>query len=102
MTALRELREETGLVPSSLHETRLEVPHAEEEGFLSVFLAFVEPSQRVVLNYEHSDFRWLSADGVKALIPSQTHGSIDAIEAMVASASLEGAVRVWPEPDPGA
>lgn len=96
-TALRELREETGLVPVSLHKTRLKAPHAEERGFLSVFLAFVGGSAEVVLNYEHDEFQWLSADGVKSLIPVQTHRSIDAIEELIGSSSLEGAVRVWPE-----
>jgi dATP pyrophosphohydrolase len=60
-TALRELREETGLVPVSLYKTQLEAPHVEERGFLSVFLAFVEESAEVVLNYEHDAFKWLSA-----------------------------------------
>ena len=96
-TALRELREETGLVPVSLYKTRLEAPHAEERGFLPVFVAFVEASAEVVLNYEHDDFQWLSANGVKSLIPVQTHRSIDAIEELVLSSSPGGAVRVWPE-----
>ena len=96
-TALRELREETGLVPVSLYKTRLEAPHAEERGFLPVFVAFVEASAEVVLNYEHDDFQWLSANGVKSLIPVQTHRSIDAIEELVLSPSPGGAVRVWPE-----
>ena len=81
----------------SLYETRLTAPHAFEPGFLSVFLAFVEASAEVVLNYEHDAFRWLSADGVKSLIPVQTHRAIDAIERMVLSSAVEGAVRVWPE-----
>ena len=96
-TALRELREETGLVPVSLYKTRLEAPHAEERGFLPVFVAFVEASAEVVLNYEHDDFQWLSANGVKSLIPVQTHRSIDAIEELILSSSPGDAVRVWPE-----
>ncbi len=88
-TALRELREETGLVPVSLHKTQLEAPHAEERGFLSVYLAFVEASAEVVLNYEHDGFQWLSADGVKSLIPVQTHRAIDAIEELVLSGAKE-------------
>jgi dATP pyrophosphohydrolase len=96
-TALRELREETGLVPVSLYKTQLEAAHAEERGFLSVFLAFVEASAEVVLNYEHDEFQWLSASGVKSLIPAQTHRSIDAIEELILSSSLDGGVRVWPE-----
>jgi len=101
VTALRELREETGLRPISLHRTQLEVPHSEERGFLSIFLALVEPSHRVVLNYEHDEHRWLTADGVKALIPSHTYGSVDILEGILRSPSLEGAARVWPEPDSG-
>jgi 8-oxo-dGTP pyrophosphatase MutT (NUDIX family) len=98
VTALRELREETGLQPISLHRTQLEVPHSEERGFLSIFLALVEPSDRVVLNYEHDEFQWLTADGVKALIPSQTYRSVDILEGILRSPCLEGAARVWPEP----
>jgi dATP pyrophosphohydrolase len=96
-TALRELREETGLVPVSLYKTQLEAPHSEERGFLSIFVAFVEASAEVVLNYEHDDFRWLSANGLKSLIPVQTHRAIDTIEELVLSSSLGGAVRVWPD-----
>jgi dATP pyrophosphohydrolase len=94
---LRELREETGLIPVSLYRTELRAPHAEEQGFLSIFLAFVEESAEVVLNYEHDDFRWLSANGVKSLIPVQTHRSIDVLEELVLSSCRSGAVRVWPE-----
>ena len=59
---------------------------AEERGFLQVFVAFIEASAEVVLNYEHDDFQWLSANGVKSLIPVQTHRSIDAIEELILSA----------------
>jgi dATP pyrophosphohydrolase len=96
-TALRELREETGLIPVSLYKSRFEAPHAGEQGFLSVFLAFVGASAEVVLNYEHDEFQWLSANGVKSLIPVQTHRAIDAIEKLILSSSLEGAVRVQPD-----
>lgn len=101
-TALRELREETGLVPISLYQTQLQAPHSEERGFLSIFVAFVEASAEVILNYEHDASRWLSANGLKSLIPAQTHRAIDAIEELVLSPSLEGAVRVWPDAATGA
>ena len=100
-TALRELREETGLVPVSLYKTRLEAPHFEERGFLSIFVAFVEASAEVILNCEHDAFRWLSANGLKSLIPVHTHRAIDVIEELVLSPSLDGAVRVWPDAEMG-
>jgi len=90
VTALRELREETGLVPDHLQATSLRAPHIHEDGFLSVFLAYVGEADEVILNHEHDAFRWLTAEEVKAITPERIHDQIDRIEEMV---SFAGRVR---------
>ena len=90
LTALRELREETGLVPDHLQATSLRAPHIHEDGFLSVFLAYVGEADEVILNHEHDAFRWLTAEEVKAITPERIHDQIDRIEEMV---SFAGRVR---------
>jgi dATP pyrophosphohydrolase len=60
--ALRELCEETGLLPASLYNlSRVEsfYRHAADEiGFIPVFATFVEPAA-VRLSAEHDAFEWL-------------------------------------------
>lgn len=85
LTALRELCEETGLVPQRLQATPLRAPHLAEEGFLRVYLAYVGEADEVVLNHEHDAFRWLDAAEVKALTPERNHVQIDLIEALISS-----------------
>jgi len=60
--ALREILEETRLVPERLYrETPLPrvVPSVGYEVLLSIFVAFVAPDAEVTLNEEHSDYQWL-------------------------------------------
>ena len=64
--ALRELREETGLIPAEFY--RLEhvsifytIPH-DTLWHCVQFCAIVQRQDRVVLNAEHTEFRWLSAE----------------------------------------
>ena len=61
--ALRELREETGLVPRELFRLS-----SVESFYMAVndtlwhsiaFLAIVEREQKLILNEEHDDFRWI-------------------------------------------
>jgi 8-oxo-dGTP pyrophosphatase MutT (NUDIX family) len=65
--ALRELHEETGLLPEALHQTDLTVP-VETGGYLRIFVAPVDSSAVVRLNWEHDAHRWYSADEARAIV----------------------------------
>jgi dATP pyrophosphohydrolase len=65
-TALRELREETGLVPTDFHSTGIceqyYDPKHDRIEVAPVFVAFVGARTEVVLNEEHSEFVWVTLD----------------------------------------
>jgi len=67
-TALRELREETGLVPEELHSAGMceQFYDARLEGIYMapVFVAFVDTHAAVALNREHSEYRWIRLEDV--------------------------------------
>jgi len=95
-TAVREIEEETGLTPTALHDTGIVAPLLEMPGNLRVFVAFAQPRAEVRLNYEHSDFQWLSFEQVLAIIPPSSHASIrDVAHRFVESRPPAGS-RVWP------
>jgi dATP pyrophosphohydrolase len=62
-TALRELREETGLVPDRFYASDAceQFYDARRDciRILPVFVAFVDGEQPVTLDHEHGDHRWL-------------------------------------------
>ncbi|MFI5234638.1 MAG: NUDIX pyrophosphatase [Gemmatimonadales bacterium] len=62
--ALRELAEETGLVPARLYNlSRVEAFYrhgADEVALIPVFVALVEPGAAVRLSDEHDAFEWLA------------------------------------------
>ena len=68
--AVRELEEETGLVPLRLYNlSRVELFYqhrTDEVSLVPVFAAFVVPAARVRLGPEHDGFEWLSADSARA------------------------------------
>ena len=68
-TVLRELREETGLVPErlySLSRTEAFYRHSENEVVLiPVFAAFVPRGARVRLSEEHDEYEWLRAQAAR-------------------------------------
>ena len=70
--ALRELHEETGLVPTSFYSADIceQFYESSRDQVVTapVFVGFVDPDQPVVLNHEHSDFRWLSFKDARALV----------------------------------
>ena len=65
-TAIRELREETGLAPTDLYSAGIceQFYDAQHECIYvaPVFVAFVEAHAAVTLNSEHSEYRWVGLD----------------------------------------
>lgn len=59
-TVVRELIEETGLSPIELYSLGKEVEHIDRTSKLEGFVAFVDPDAEVKLNYEHSEYKWLT------------------------------------------
>ena len=70
--ALRELKEETGLTPVILYSAdtceQFYEPATDVITMAPVFVAMVEPDAQVVLNAEHSAFRWLCFDEARELV----------------------------------
>ena len=64
-TALRELEEETALKAEHLFHFGIEIPHSNETKALKAYVALVDKTTPVILNFEHSHFRWM--DGKEAL-----------------------------------
>ncbi|MFO7898473.1 MAG: NUDIX domain-containing protein [Planctomycetota bacterium] len=64
--ALREIREETGLVPDEFYSAdiceQFYEPHRECVAIIPVFVAFVPEDAAVTLNPEHSEYRWMDVD----------------------------------------
>ena len=71
-TALRELGEETGFAPDRLFSFGMEFPHADSTKALATFVAFVDETTPVTLNYEHSDYRWLTGVQVVNQVPDHS------------------------------
>jgi dihydroneopterin triphosphate diphosphatase len=65
-TAFREIKEETGLVPEQLYDTGMTVPHfgpnAAPDEKIRIYVGFVSADEKICLNYEHIDFRWVDFD----------------------------------------
>jgi dATP pyrophosphohydrolase len=71
--ALRELAEETRLRPTILYSAdiceQFYEPSRDAITVVPVFVACVEPDKNVVLNDEHSEFRWVSFDEAVEMVP---------------------------------
>lgn len=70
--ALRELKEETGLVPQTLYSADIceQFYEADRDAITMapVFLAVIGADDQVVLNEEHSAFQWLSFEAAAELV----------------------------------
>lgn len=71
--ALRELREETALLPESFWATsfceRFYLAQADSIELVPAFVARIADDAQVRLNGEHSAFRWVTLDEAAALLP---------------------------------
>ncbi|AXY02924.1 NUDIX domain-containing protein [Vibrio alfacsensis] len=72
-TILRELKEETQIDALELHSADfLEQFYEAKKNRIMVvpcFVIFCKPNQNVILNHEHTDFRWCSLEEAKHLAP---------------------------------
>lgn len=63
---MREIKEETGITKVTLYiSNKFDQIYSPQENYIyiaPVFVGFVEDQQDVQLNYEHSDYLWLSFD----------------------------------------
>ncbi|WP_026872789.1 NUDIX hydrolase [Inquilinus limosus] len=71
--ALRETREETGLVPDRLYSADICEQFYEADrdaiSLLPVFVGIAPPDAAVRLNPEHSEFRWVGFDEAAGMVP---------------------------------
>ena len=71
--ALREIREETGIVPARFYSANeTEVFYETRQNCINVipvFVGFVEADATVVLSAEHHEFRWVTAEEAKEILP---------------------------------
>lgn len=95
--ALRELREETGLVPERFYNlSRVEAFYRHREDFVAlipVFVALVVPGAQVRLSDEHEEFEWLppAAAGARMAWPRERRALEDAVALL--SSGNAGAVE---------
>lgn len=71
-TALREIKEETNLIPENLwiapNINSFYSPDDEYISLIPVFAAKVNPNSEVVISSEHSEFKWVNKDEAKNLL----------------------------------
>ena len=71
-TVLREIEEETGLVPESLYSVDILESFCEVSSnsinLIPVFVAFVDHNPVVKLSPEHSEYKWASKKEAKELV----------------------------------
>ncbi len=71
--ALRELDEETSLTPQRFYAAEVCEQFYSHEAdaimLMPVFVAYVDRTAQVVLNEEHSEFKWMSLKEAKAALP---------------------------------
>ena len=71
-TARRELAEETGLITDHWQDFGIDIPNADGIRILKAFVAWVDESDAITLNYEHDAYRWLTADEVVEIVPAES------------------------------
>ncbi|NLI16914.1 MAG: NUDIX domain-containing protein [candidate division Zixibacteria bacterium] len=81
---LREIKEETGLIPTALYSADIVEIFYEDNHkcihIIPVFAAVADPKANVVLSDEHSDCKWVSASHAKKYVTFvQQKSSIDIV-----------------------
>lgn len=71
-TALRELEEETSLVPIKVLDFGIEIPHVNPDSRLETYVALVDSDCEVHLNHEHSEYQWLTGDEAVSIVPEHS------------------------------
>jgi 8-oxo-dGTP pyrophosphatase MutT (NUDIX family) len=100
-TALRELREETQLVPREMYSLGLEIGHLDGASKLAGYVAFVSPDCNVTLNYEHVECKWLPIKEVYDVVRSAVHPVIDHINSTFVENAPDLSTLVWRNPSQG-
>lgn len=71
--AIRELAEETSLVPRTVYSgdicEQFYEAHLDVISILPVFVAIIDPTAPVKLNPEHSEYRWVSFNAADRMVP---------------------------------
>ncbi|MFJ7915649.1 MULTISPECIES: NUDIX pyrophosphatase [unclassified Lysinibacillus] len=71
-SAVREVKEETGITKVLLYTTnKFDQIYSPKENYIyvaPVFVGYVEEQQEVTLNYEHSEYKWLSFKEAIAMV----------------------------------
>ncbi len=96
-TALRELKEETNLIPMRLYRLGKDVPHSNQVSKLKGYVAYVDADAKVLLNYEHSDFKWVSVEQAIDMVPDQVHAFMQYLESHFIMGSPASEDLLWPE-----
>jgi len=55
----------------------MEIPHADSNKALVTFVAFVDQTTPVTLNYEHSEYRWLTGAEAVSQVPDHSKLYLD-------------------------
>lgn len=82
--ALREIKEETGILPKALYSADIVETFYEDNHkcihIIPVFAAIADPKAQVILSEEHSEYKWVSAaQAIKHMTFVQQKSSIEII-----------------------
>jgi len=82
--ALREIKEETGILPKALYSADIVEAFYEDNHkcihIIPVFAAIADPKAQVILSEEHSEYKWVSAaQAIKHMTFVQQKSSIEII-----------------------
>lgn len=85
--ALREIKEETGLIPDRLYSANtLDAFYEVRQNCINlipVFVGFIDTEQEVQLSHEHSEYRWVTTEEAEGyLVFQQQREMLKMIEAL--------------------
>ena len=94
-TALRELNEETNLTPERIYLLGKKIEHMDKTSKLEAYVAFAQSNSAVVLNYEHSEYKWLKLKEVLQILPKSTQPVIEYIYANFVAQTPPKELLAW-------